>query len=109
MQESGTGLVITVGGDHGLKNKHAYDPKSAIIVSLGKPQTGRPTWKKFDACPIHAKKCEPHSELPENGTNFKLGTVEHFPIKVVIKDSDDKLYEFVVKEGAKQRKSFSYT
>ena len=53
MQESGTGLIITVGGEKGLENTSAYDPKAAITVTMGKPQAGRSTWKKFDACPVN--------------------------------------------------------
>jgi hypothetical protein len=107
MQESGNGLIITVGGDQGLENTNAYDPQAAIIVTMGSPQAGRPTWKKYDACDASLAQCIPSSDLAEGGTNFKLGTMGKFPIKVVIKDSADKTYEFMIKEGPNENNHYT--
>lgn len=107
MQESGTGLIIAVGGPKGLENQTPYDPKKAIIVTLGTPQPGRPTWKKFDACDASAASCIPNSNLPEGGTNFKLASIDKFPLKVVIKDSADRTYEFIIKEGPSESNDYT--
>lgn len=105
MQESGSGLIIAVGGTRGLENKKAYNPKAAITVSMGSPGPNSPIWKKFDACNA-AIQCEPRSDLLNGATNFKLGTISKFPIKVVIKDSADRRYEFIVKAGPSKANGF---
>jgi hypothetical protein len=107
MQESGEGLIITVGGKNGLENQNAYDPKSAIIVTMGMPQSGRPIWTKFAACPASDKQCTPNSTIPKSSTNFKLGSIDEFPVRIVIEDSDKKIYQFVLHEGPNEKNNYT--
>lgn len=99
MQEAGTGLIISVGGPMGLENASPFNPKKAITVTLGNPQKGRPTWKKYGACPAAQSDCMASLNIPVGSTSFKLGTIKSFPLKVIITDSANRIYQFVISAG----------
>ncbi|STX29932.1 Uncharacterised protein [Legionella beliardensis] len=107
MQEAGDGLVVAVGGVKGLVNRNPYNPKLAVTVTMGKPQDGRPTWKAFDACNVNAAVCIPQTPIPAGGTSFKLGSIKKFPIKVAIKDSADRIYQFIIQSGPTPQNNYT--
>lgn len=116
MQELGTGLVISVGGSQGLENPYPYNPKKAIIVSMGINPKLYPnlTWKSYGACPESQQdECIPNMQLPKNATGFKLGTINpnDFPLKVVIEDYNStnkksRHYEFIINAAPDESNGF---
>lgn len=100
MQELGNGLIIVVGGSEGLVNKLPFKPHEAIKVNMGSPKAlNMPDWKSYGACEgAVSASCEPEvvMDLPPNTPSFKLGTLQKFPVTVVVQDGLDRRYQFTI-------------
>lgn len=107
MQEAGSGLIYTVGGNHGLPNRDQFSFKDGFTVSLGVPQsvagTNKPFIKSYGVCVYNDAKSncgtvKQDMTMPqvEQVTGFRVGTVASYPVRVSFTDVKDNVYSFDV-------------
>jgi hypothetical protein len=90
MNVLGNGVIIAVGGAHGLPNPNPFDPAKVANVNLGSPAMGTPTWVSYGICTA-----TPTNQLPQNTLGFQIFSV-NYPCEISLEDSDGKLYHFTV-------------
>jgi len=94
MNEDGEGIIVAVGGDHGLINKTEYNPKTTIEIGLGQPAANDPVWTKYGICTPEADQY-----LSSGSTLIKVGGQAQFPCKITLEDSNNSVYQFTIKHG----------
>ena len=103
----GDGLILVVGGDHGLPNKNqvpppvpVYDNWYDFVVGLGDPApTHAPAWASYQICKTGVITQFP-SATPQGwnlGVNPKWTTT--FPCTITLEDTAGKKYEIEVRKA----------
>jgi hypothetical protein len=102
----GDGLILVVGGDHGLPNKNqvpppvpVYDSWYDFVVGLGTPPKTGPAWASYGICSNKATTKFP-SAAPQGwnlGVNPKWTTER--PCTITLEDANGKKYQIEVKKA----------